>query len=383
MNFQGESIAMENMNSMDLSVDATLMEIMELRKCCSQALPIDITQRIRAIRDICKEAEAADGNGQVSWRKAGNGGGHGHGHGHGRGNGHGNGHNGHSYKKGYNHGHGSSSSNSPSGNEGGAHRWRVGKPQTSSDKPLTRYVSKFKNTETPVENTILNVLILNKLNNFADKNYEEVKGFLEQVLDGDEKDFLKDFMTLVFNKASMEPTFCPLYAKLLSELSVKYDILLVELNSLYTTYMNIFEEVTEEQCASYEQFVQRNREKQCRMGYSQFLAELTSAGILEPTQLEMLYSKVIDQVKLQASKGESKIQLVEQLVDCLLRMTKAFQKNSVPKLAEIRNHLKDLCEPKMEEILAKRSAEYPGLSKKGAFAVMDCLDIFRENTTRK
>jgi hypothetical protein len=380
MNFQGESTAIESMNSMDLSVDATLMEIMELRKSCSQTLPTDVAQRIRAIREICKAAEAADGNGQVSWRKAGNGGGHSRGSG-----GHGahGGHGGHAYKKGNNHGHGSSGNHSPTGNDGGSHRWRGAKPQTGSDKPVMRYVSKFKNTETPVENTILNVLILNKLNNFADKNYEEVKGFLEQVLDGDEKDFLKDFMKLVFNKASMEPTFCPLYAKLLSELSVKYNILLVELNSLYTTYMNIFEEVTEEQCASYEQFVQRNREKQCRMGYSQFLAELTSAGILEPSQLEMLYSKVIDQVKLQASKGESKIQLVEQLVDCLLRMTRAFQKGSVPKLAEIRNHLKGLCEPKMEEILAKRSAEYPGLSKKGAFAIMDCLDIFRENTTRK
>jgi hypothetical protein len=63
-------------------------------------------------------------------------------------------------------------------------------------------------------------------------------------------------------------------------------------------------------------------------------------------------------------------------------MTRAFQKGSAAKLLEIRMALRQMYEPKMEEILSQRRTAYPGLSKKGSFAIMDCLDIFRENTTR-
>jgi hypothetical protein len=252
--------------------------------------------------------------------------------------------------------------------------------QPSTEKS-GRYVSKFVNTEAPVEDKILNQVILNKLNKFSASNYNEIKQFLEQILDSNEKDFLHDFMLLVFKKAASEPTFCPLYAKIISELSVKYSDLRNELSELYKKYMDIFEEVTEDKCINYEQFVQRNKEKLHRLGYSQFLGELTSLGVLDLDQLKSLYGKVLDQIKLHASRGEetgeSRTKLVEEYVDCLFRMTKAFQKGNSTKLVEIRSQLSESCQPVMEDILAHRTTNYPGLSKKGAFGIMDCLDIFR------
>ncbi len=335
------------------SIESSVLELLELRQICSQQLSEDILRRIHTIRGLCQAAEALDGNGHISWRRGtGSGGG----------------------------GKNSSNGGPPPRwkSNGGGHRNHPVNT-TTADKHTGRYVSKYRNSDVPVENKILNQVILNKLNKFSAANYNEIKEFLEQILDSDEKDFLRDFMQLVFKKASTEPTFCPLYARMISELSVKYTSLKTEMDELYKKYIAIFEEVSEEQCNSYEQFVQRNREKLHRLGYSQFLGELTSYGILELNQLKELYMNILNYMKVHSAEGQEKYQLVEEYVDCLVRMTRAFQKGSSDKLVEIRQKLGEECTPLMEEVLSNRTTNYPGLSKKAAFAIMDCLDIFREN----
>ena len=354
-----------------------VMGILELR---SQLVSCPVNESMRTqltkIRELCKQADKQDilpNGGQLGWRRAagpsqgrdGQGHGHGHGQGHGHGNGNGNG-------------------NRPTGLP---NRWRgqtglrsqqARSSTGSTEKPLqNRYVSKFQNSESPVEDKILNQVILNKLNKFSVSNYDDVKAFLQQILDSDEKDFLRDFMLLVFKKAASEPTFCPLYARMISELSSSYGTLVDELKNLYDKYLTIFEEVTESECKDYEQFVQRNREKLHRLGYSQFLAELTSRGVLTQDQLQKLYDTVLQQIKKLSSQVEGKTQLVDEYADCLLRMSKAFQGTKNPELVKVRSGLGGLCDPLITEILSHKTTLYPGLSKKSCFTLMDCLDIFR------
>ncbi len=351
MNYLSASMA----SSPTASTETAVLDLLGLREHCTQSLSEDIVRRIHAIRALCKAAEASEGNGTISWRRGGGGGGH------------------------------SSSNSSNTRSSALPNRWRGQQTSTHrgapapGDKPSGRYVSKYTNSDTPVEDKILNQVILNKLNKFSAANYNEIRDFLEQILDSDEKEFLRDFMLLVFKKASTEPTFCSLYARMISELSMKYTSLKTELDELYTRYLTIFEEVSEEQTKSYEEFVQRNREKLQRLGYSQFLGELTSYGILELTQLQELYTKILKEISHHASQGETKQMLVEEYIDCLVRMTKAFQKGNRPELVTIRKSLGQGCEPLMEELLSNRSTKYPGLSKKGSFSIMDCLDIFRSS----
>jgi hypothetical protein len=337
------------------SIEASVQELFALREFCTQSLSDEIVRRIHAVRALCKEAETLDGNGQINWRKVSNHGSHNH-----KSNFHVNQH-----------------------NHTNAMRWR-GAPSTptasNSEKNITKYVSKFRNSDTPVEDKILNQIILNKLNKFSNANYDEIKEFLQQILDSNEKDFLHDFMLLVFKKAASEPTFCPLYARMISELSVKYDFLLLELNELYNKYITIFDSVVEEHAQNYEQFVQRNREKIHRLGYSQFLGELTGQGVLNINQLKELYLKILNQIKIYAAEGEIKQQHVEEYVDCLVRMTKAFEKGDLEKLSKIKLELSKSCEPIMSDILSNRTTQYPGLTKKSSFAIMDCMDIFRGNS---
>jgi hypothetical protein len=326
------------------SIEASVMTLLGRRDTCTQILADDFIRRIHAVRSLCKAAEEVEGNGQLQWRRGGSSG----------------------------QGHAPKSSKWRGGGGGGGGQSDKPKPTYNAGK----YVSKFTNSETPVEDKILNQIIMNKLNKFSLSNYNEVKEFLEQILDNNETEFLHNFIQLVFKKASNEPTFCPLYAKLVSELSSKYEFFKKELYDIYTKYIEIFEDIPEEKSSSYEQYVQQNRDKLQRHGYSRFLGELTSMGVLELDQLKGLYVKLIEQLKVAASKGDEKQKLVEEFVDCLVCMTKAFQKDTEG-LVSIRKQLGGACEPLLEDILSNRTSLYPGLSKKGSFTIMDCLDIFR------
>ncbi len=353
------------MNSLGYSMAAAspeegVLEVLGLRQSCTQLLSDDTQRRITTVRDKCSAAEKAEQGGSTNWRRS----------------------PGNVTNSGGNNG-----GNSRPGSANIPNRWRGGPPpaanrQGSSGHPHVhhQYVSKFTNAEAAVEDKILNKVIMNKLNKFSQANYDEVKSFLQQILNSNETDFLKDFMLLVFKKAANEPVFCPLYARMISELSQQYPILRAEMEELYTKYISIFEEVSEEECTDYEQFVQRNREKFQRLGYSQFLAELCRLGILEQSQLQTLYETLLTQIKLHAGKGEVRQKLVDEYVDCLLQMTRAFQKGLNLKVNTLRIEIGKVCEPIMEDILARRTSDFPGMTKKASFGIMDCLDIFRGNT---
>jgi hypothetical protein len=256
-----------------------------------------------------------------------------------------------------------------------------GHPQKQEQGHPQRYVSKFKNTSVPVEDTILNQVILNKLNKFSVTNYDEIKSFLQQILDSDDSFFLKDFMQLVFKKAATEPTFCPLYARMISELGSEYETLRSELKILYEDYLVIFEEVSEETCKDYDEFIKRSKEKVHRLGYSQFLAELVLRGSLGVEDIKRIFIKILEQIKLHGQVGEAKHQLIEEYADCLLQMSKAF-KVAKPHLTIIRQELHVVCVNFMDDFLRNRVEKYPGISKKASFSFMDCLDIFKPSIPR-
>ena len=87
--------------------------------------------------------------------------------------------------------------------------------ESSSPNPATpkragttpRYQSQFKNTSQPVEDKILNNIILSKLNKFCAATYSDIREFLYQILgsgDADLSEMTRQFMLLVFKKAAAE-----------------------------------------------------------------------------------------------------------------------------------------------------------------------------------
>ena len=246
-----------------------------------------------------------------------------------------------------------------------------------SPKPETpvamKYESKFRNSEAAVETTILNTIILNKLNKFSASTYQDVRDFLYQILDSGEIDFTKEFMRLVFKKAAAEEIFCPLYAKLLSELRATYPIIQNEMMELFESYLMIFKDITTGNPDDYQEFVSKNLEKKYRLGYSQFLAELVILEAVDAKSLENTVDILISNIYTVGTKDGLTTE-VQEYADCLLRMTRVFHKKNTLFFINMRKVLFQIVREKLELILNEPREKFPSIAPKSRFALMDVRD---------
>ena len=248
-----------------------------------------------------------------------------------------------------------------------------GDVRTVSDvKPVQKYVSKFKKATADIDDAILNTILRGKLNKFSQSNYEEIKEFITHIIDGGQTEMIKCFMKLVFEKAASEEIFCPLYAKLISELSQAYPILLTEMANLYTHYLQIFEHVADGQSEDYDGLCQRNIEKKYRRGYSQFLAELIKNNVMDTDMFMRMIYKIIEQVEIHMVQKES-IKLIEEYADCLMKIIKAISTSTHQPVKDMRVMLKRDAILRIESF-SKRNSDFIGISSKGRFTFLDIFD---------
>jgi hypothetical protein len=259
----------------------------------------------------------------------------------------------------------------------GGHMSEVSKSDRGSSVPTGKYQSKFKNSSSPVEDTILNTIILNKLNKFSQSTYKEIKEFLYQILDSGQVDFIKDFMNLVFKKAASEEIFCGLYAKLLSELRVTYPVITKEMEQLFESYLIIFEEIDESKNDDYKLFVERNIEKKYRLGYSQFLAELTMLEAVDLESLKKTFKILIENIET-LGKTSLRANEIQESCDCLLRMSRVLDKRNGIFFIKTRKMLYEMIKEDLEQILNSDKSAYSGITPKARFALMDIQDILKK-----
>ncbi len=247
--------------------------------------------------------------------------------------------------------------------------------------PPAKYVSKFKRTSEKVEDTILNTILLGKLNKFSASNYQDIKEFIIQIIDDGQTEMITCFMKLLFEKAASEEIFCPLYAKLLSELSVQYPILLTEMANLYTKYMVIFVEVATGADETYQELCERNLQRKYRRGYSQFLAELVKHNVMDHATFIQSMINIVEQVERNQNQAES-VKVLEEYADCLMKMLKALsdsEKEDEEKEKEqiLRASVKEAVMERIQP-LTQRRPDAAGLSNKARFTFMDLYDELKK-----
>jgi hypothetical protein len=245
--------------------------------------------------------------------------------------------------------------------------------QQQQQQPHQKYESRYKNTEVDVEDTILNKIILNKLNKFSTATYKEVRDFLYQILDSGETDFTKEFMRLVFRKAAAEEIFCPLYAKLLNELRATYPVIQTEMVELFESYLTIFKNMDEISATDYNAFVERNTEKKYRLGYSQFLAELVTLEAVDLASLEKTFSILIMNIYTLGVKEHQNSE-IQEYTDCLLRMSRVLHKKNTNFFINLRKVIYAVVQEKLDWILESPRDAFQSISPKARFALMDIRD---------
>jgi hypothetical protein len=245
--------------------------------------------------------------------------------------------------------------------------------------PPIRYQSRFKNSAADIEEKILNRIIRLKLNKFGQSTYNEIREFLFQIL-GDDKnekvgEFVRDFMMMVFSKAAAEEIYCPLYAQLLSEIGKKYTIIFVEMEILLRNYMEIFEDIDSTKVSNTkESYEKETLEKKYRHGYSQFLAELTALEILPAESLTMIFKTLFELID-KYGRIDEKRALIEEYVDCMLRMSRVLKSPSSQFFATIRKKIFSENRKLLDTLIHLRDTTYPSLSSKSRFLLMDIHDI--------
>ena len=231
-------------------------------------------------------------------------------------------------------------------------------PVASNTPTPMRYISKFHNGSKTGDDQILNTVILNKLNVFSIKTYDDVKQFLFQILGSDQKEFIREFTWLVFRKAAAEDKFCALFAKLLSEIKREYPVILEEMRNLHTTYLEIWD---------IKETPDSKVDRRCRLGYSQFLAELTALGVLEPDMMKATLETLKGCIVKCLPTAEYK-ETIEEYMDCL----RQFCSSKIPK--PVREMIREVLVADLESWISRKQTDIPGLSNKSRFACMDLRD---------
>jgi hypothetical protein len=209
------------------------------------------------------------------------------------------------------------------------------------------------------------------MNKFSESTYVSIKAWLCQLLDSGQTDFLTEFITLVFEKAASEVTFCALYARLITELREGFPHLDVEMKRIFAEFMSVFEEANDEPMvagtSAYQAFLALRERRKYRRGYSAFLSEIAKLHVISTEDVLITCNVILDGL-MAARVQEGQQLLCEEYADCLTTLMKrcaaGLQASGIsPTIARVRQ--------------AMDRTGSPSLSNKARFALMDLTDIFK------
>jgi hypothetical protein len=243
----------------------------------------------------------------------------------------------------------------------------------ATPRPPGRYQSKFKATGN-IEEKILNTVIGNKLNAFTPLTYDDTRDFIYQIMDSGESEFVRDFIEKVFTKATLEDLYCGLFAKLIAEIAHRYPVMYEEMNKYHQEFMKIFENVQEDSEVEYATLV---KQKQYRMGYGQFIAELAGQNALEKEQLMSMVRLVMENIWAFTTQDD-KTKMVEEFIDCFTRLSTSLRDRCPKFFASVKGEIWDLVGERVQILVAKQGTPRPSLSSKGRFGLMDLKDILSQ-----
>lgn len=270
-------------------------------------------------------------------------------------------------------GNSTSGSSSPRGRQSSAFDTRAQtiRPQAAVVKPnVGRYQTRFK-TEGDLNDKILNTVIGNKLNSFTATTYNDTRDFIYQIMDSGETEFIKDFIEKVFSKATVEELYCALFAKLIAEIAHRYPIMYEEMKRYHQEFLNVFDDVDDGKVIDSDLSIRR---RLYRLGYGQFISELACNKALEKEQLIAMVSKVMDKV-WEFTALDEKIKVVEEFIDCLVRLTKSLVQKSPEFFQKVKGDMSASILERAQGLISKTVGARPSLSTKAKFGLMDLKDL--------
>jgi len=161
--------------------------------------------------------------------------------------------------------------------------------------------------------------IRDKLNKFSPLTYGATKGWLSQLLDSGETEFLSGFLTMVFEKAAAEPGLVETYVQLINELRAAFPHLNVELRRIFDGFLDVFTVAGAEPdlgSAGYDAFVALRSRQKFRRGYAAFLTHSARMGVFTTDDIGRTCDVILTAL-MAARQDAGQAQLCEEYAECL------------------------------------------------------------------
>jgi hypothetical protein len=220
-------------------------------------------------------------------------------------------------------------------------------------------------------------LIRSNLNKMSDKNYEDLKNKIIDVIDTlIENDVTNENLLLVstsiFEIASTNRFYSKLYADLYCDLINKYDFMKEVFEKSFYSFMDVFTQIDYvDPDKDYDRFCKINKDNEKRKSLSAFFVNLTLNGLITKEELLKvvcnLIKKVFEFIVLENKKNE-----VDEMTEniALLCVNKTILEN---KEFIVLDGL--IIEDTIRKLANSKSKKYPSLSNKSIFKYMDMIDM--------
>lgn len=166
-------------------------------------------------------------------------------------------------------------------------------------------------------NSLLNKLSKNNFDNITEHVFEKIESHKSE-------EIINKTIENIFTKAVMQPTYCPMYVKLLNIMDQKYQIIEL-IDNKCMEYKTIIKEKKKSDDSSmneqekYDLFCKLNKEKTYKAGYSQFIGELFKNNMITETTIKSNLVYFIENLG-KSIKEEPKGTYVEDVIICLCQL---------------------------------------------------------------
>ena len=221
-------------------------------------------------------------------------------------------------------------------------------------------------------------IIRSHLNKMSDKNYQQMKQNIIEILDKFIQDDIspEDMMHVsatIFDIACNNRFFSKLYADLYCDLIDKYEIMHEIFNKSFESFLALFNEVEYvDPDTDYNKYCKVNKDNEKRKSLSAFFLNLTKNGVLQHEQLIGLTQSMLVHLMKLMKEENNKSQVDEYTENIAILYNKELftEKNTSEFLVEGATILDTI------HMLAKLKVKaYPSLSNKSIFKYMDLVDM--------
>jgi translation initiation factor 4G len=207
------------------------------------------------------------------------------------------------------------------------------------------------------------------LNKLSNQNYDKIWSYIKTIYleNKDDFDFIF-FIESIFDKATMQPTYCPLYVKLCNDMII--ELKSIELDEEFTKliidkcveFKNMIEEINNKNddimdVSDYDDFCLKTKKKVYKKGFAQFIGELYKSNFLKETFIEEYVKALVDNTLNTLDKDDENVEnniiCLEKLIETCFNYRELQQKSFFANIKLIKDH--------------------PKLSKKLKFKILDIL----------